>query len=529
MKKTGVMLDCSRNAVMSVSGLKRFIDALAIMGYNTFMLYTEDTYEVDDEPLFGYLRGRYTKAEVREIDEYCTGKGIELIPCIQTLAHLNQIFQWIPYQDIHDADDILLVGVDRTYTLIENMFKTLRSCVKTNCIHVGMDEAYLLGLGKYKDKYGVRSRGEILLEHLKKVCALAQKYNFTPMMWSDMFFSNAKEGEYGKDLLAQLPENLTLVDWNYGVEPIEQHEARFEKHLALGRELWFASGAVKWFGFSAAIPDVEQALTNCLTACKNKGVENTLLTLWGDDGNETPAYAVLANIFFQAEFLHGNTDAKLIAEKFEKTFGESWEDFHLFHLVFKDESLKKSSSSQGAKSMLYNDVFLGKFDSSVVGNGRESHEWAEMAKKFRAATNRSKNYGYIFESYACLCDVLEYKHELGVNTRQAYQFDRSKLPKIIADYDETILRLEKFIATFRKMWYTDNKPHGFDVQELRLGGLLMRLKSCRERLQMLNDGKIDKIEELEETIVNYFDGSKKLDKGVFGYNSYKSNVTVNRI
>ena len=529
MKKTGVMLDCSRNAVMSISGLKRFIDTLKIMGYNYVMLYTEDTYEVDGEPLFGYLRGRYTKAELREIDAYCAQREIELIPCIQTLAHLNQIFQWGPYQSIRDVDDILLVGEDRTYILIENMFRTLRSCVKTDLIHVGMDEAYLLGFGKYKDKNGIKPRAEILIEHLKKVCVLAQKYDFKPMMWSDMFFSNAKEGEYGKELIAQLPENLILVDWNYEIQPIQKHEERLKKHLEMNHPVWFASGALKWVGFSAAVPDAEQALTNCLSACKNTGIENTLLTLWGDDGNETPVYAVLANIFFQSEFLRGNTDKKLIAEKFENTFGESWEDFYLFHLVFKDESLKRSPSSQGAKSMLYNDVFLGKFDSSVIGGGKEALEWATMAKKFHDAASRSKNYGYIFECYACLCEVLELKHELGVNTRNAYQFDRTKLPKIIEDYNETMLRLERFIVAFRRMWYTDNKPHGFDVQEARLGGLLLRLKSCRDRLQLLVNGKIEKIEELEERILNYFDGTENLEKGVFGYNNYKVNVTVNRI
>ena len=59
----GVMIDMSRNAVMSMDGLKRFLPLLAKMGYNTVFLYTEDTYEVDGEPYFGYMRGRYTKED----------------------------------------------------------------------------------------------------------------------------------------------------------------------------------------------------------------------------------------------------------------------------------------------------------------------------------------------------------------------------------------------------------------------------------------------------------------------------------
>ena len=97
----GVMIDCSRNAVPSVAGLKRFFDVISKMGYNCAMLYTEDTYEVKGEPRFGYKRGRYSVEELKEIDRYAASVGIELIPCIQTLAHLNAIFRWGEYKKVH--------------------------------------------------------------------------------------------------------------------------------------------------------------------------------------------------------------------------------------------------------------------------------------------------------------------------------------------------------------------------------------------------------------------------------------------
>lgn len=54
----GVMIDCSRNAVMKASEVKKFALNLSKMGYNALLLYTEDTYEIKDEPFFGHLRGR---------------------------------------------------------------------------------------------------------------------------------------------------------------------------------------------------------------------------------------------------------------------------------------------------------------------------------------------------------------------------------------------------------------------------------------------------------------------------------------
>ena len=80
-KKTlGVMLDVSRNAVMNMDNLKEFLKVLKKMGYNCMFLYAEDTYEVDGEPYFGYMRGKYSKAELKEMDEYASSLGIEIIP-----------------------------------------------------------------------------------------------------------------------------------------------------------------------------------------------------------------------------------------------------------------------------------------------------------------------------------------------------------------------------------------------------------------------------------------------------------------
>ena len=57
-KSLGVMLDFSRNGVMTLESLKRFLTIIKKMGYNTLFLYMEDTYEVEGEPHFGYMRSR---------------------------------------------------------------------------------------------------------------------------------------------------------------------------------------------------------------------------------------------------------------------------------------------------------------------------------------------------------------------------------------------------------------------------------------------------------------------------------------
>ena len=69
------MADESRNAVMNPSGIRRMIRTLAAMGYDSLMLYTEDTYEVPGYPYFGHMRGRFSEKELKEIDDYAFSFG----------------------------------------------------------------------------------------------------------------------------------------------------------------------------------------------------------------------------------------------------------------------------------------------------------------------------------------------------------------------------------------------------------------------------------------------------------------------
>ena len=115
-KTLGIMLDCSRNAVMKVSYLKKWLRRLTLLGYNMVMLYTEDTYQLPEEPYFGYLRGGYSLEEMREIDAYASGLGIEMIGCIQTLGHLEHIIRWHAFPN--DSERVLLVDDDASMRLL---------------------------------------------------------------------------------------------------------------------------------------------------------------------------------------------------------------------------------------------------------------------------------------------------------------------------------------------------------------------------------------------------------------------------
>ena len=83
-----------------------------------------------------------------------------------------------------------------TYKLIDDMMSSISKNFLTNKVHIGMDEAFLVGAGSYFYKNGYKDKKEILLNHLNKVLEISRKYNLKPMMWADMFFRFYFNSEY---------------------------------------------------------------------------------------------------------------------------------------------------------------------------------------------------------------------------------------------------------------------------------------------------------------------------------------------
>lgn len=508
----GVMIDCSRNAVMTVGAVKKFAKILAQMGYDTLMLYTEDTYEVDGEPYFGYLRGRYSKEELKDLDRYCNSIGIELVPCIQMLAHLNCMFKWSAYQDVKDCDDILLIGEEKTYQLLDRMFSTLSQCFSTKKIHIGMDEAYKVGLGTYLERNGYEKRFDIINRHLHKVCEMAKEYDYEPMIWSDMFCKLALQTEdyYAgglKDLekikeQAALPENISLVYWDYYSKDYDRYVNMIKLNQAFGKKVYFAGGAWTWKGFAPDNVFSMEATAPAMKACKDYGVDGWFITMWGDDGHECSNFAILPALMYSIEVAKGNEDMEDIKAKFTSIVGA---DFDSFLLLDKLDEIGGMYSGNTSKYLFYNDPFMGINDFRV---GEKNNDYyAKLADELAQAAGKGE-YQVIFDMYEALCRVLSVKAELGIRTRNAYQAGDKEALKVLADdYEKASLLVKAFHKKFRSSWMWEKKPHGFDVQDIRIGGVIQRLDSCKDRLLEYIEGEIDHIPELEEELLSSHSGN----------------------
>ena len=138
-----------------------------------------------------------------------------------------------------------------------------------------------------------------------------------------------------------------------------------------------------------------------------------------------------------------------IKAEFEQITGEKWDAFM---------ALDKPNTVGGccgipqkgpAKSMLYTDLFMGLYDSTVKEGVKQ--EYANLALELKGYAKDSK-YAYLFEAFAALCDALAVKYDLGVRSRKAYQAkDKAQLKLILKEHILSIaLKVLKFFFYLRK-------------------------------------------------------------------------------
>ena len=501
-KDLSIMVDVARNYPLKVETFKKLIRYMALLGYSTLKIYFEDLLEVNNEPYFGYLRGRYSKEEIKEIVNYADLFKIEVMPYIQTLAHLNQIKRWCVYRDHFDIDDILLVDDERTYTLIDNMLETISESFTSKRINVGMDEAYLLGRGKYLDKNGYEKRVNIFKKHLSKVLTLTSKYNLDVEMWGDMFFNNSS---YAYDNLSvedlNKVNNLKLVYWDYEYKDVKEFQTLIKLHKKVSDKVSTAGGSWKWLGLAPNNKYAIAANINFMKASLKENIEEYTLTCWGDNGSSASIFSILPTLFAVANFSFHQGNKK-IDYLFKDILKISFNDFlyvdKVNNVTINDPLNAKNNIS---RIYLYNDLLLGTYNSLI---DKDQISTYKAIKKKLNKLSKNNSFNYIFKTLFEFCRVLILKVDIMDELRIAYQDNnKEKLNEILIKLNKLKTTFDKFYFALYEQYHLEAKGNGFDVIDIRLGGVLQRIKTTIRKLNdYLKYGT--KIDELEEIMLDFY-------------------------
>ena len=496
----GPMLDMSRGKVMTVAAVKEYIDYIAALGMNMLMLYTEDVYEVEGYPKFGYLRGRYSLDELREIDDYGFEMGVELIPCIQTFGHFEQYIKLKDKNVPNENANVLLPGNPDTYAFIEAELVAIRKAFRTDRIHLGMDETHGLGLGKYLKEHGLRNPGEIFREHLKKVLEISGKYFQKPIIWSDMFFEGPDGRQYTLETVDQAvidstPKGVNLCFWNYYRDNFEWYDDRLTQHDRFPNEISFGGGIWTWDGLAPNLTYTLNTMEPAMRACLKHNVKTVIATLWVSGTNGADYHQALPGltVFSEMCYLGESCTREDIYRASETLCGV---DEALFHGI-SDIYLGYKGATSLAKGFVYCDPLIDLMCFDV-----DYPSAIKTLKKAYDIIDSHKNYVHR-EFFLGLYRIAILKAELLGGLRAAYKAnDRAflekardaLLPAVIAEFDG-------FYPLFVKLWRKSYKGFGLEMYTHDFGGAMLRLRDAKVVLEDYLSGQTSCIEELEtETI-----------------------------
>ena len=555
LDRNGVMLDCSRNSVLTVDMIKWYIRFEASLGMNTMMLYTEDTYKVEEYPYFGAYRGRYSSGELRELAEYADLFGIEMIPCIQALAHLKNTLRWGAMAGMQDTDDILMVGDEEVYRFVEACIRRATEPFLTKRVHLGMDEAWSLGLGKYLHKNGYHPKSEIMAAHLERVAQICRKLGLKPMIWSDMYLRmSSKNNDYydlplDMDLSGAVkpPADVALVYWDYYHTDENFYRQYLRMHSQLSDQVIFAGGGWVWNGVSPNLKGAKATTEPAMRAVKEAGIREAVCTMWQDDGAETPMGAGLSSIVRFAE--HGfakEVTEEALKEQFEFLTRTSWEASELLGEF--DRPQGSEFYDNPSKYLLYQDALIGLFDEQIRDWDVKSYYEGLRDRLLKALEEggqrnctqkdcmQTLQYGSgyaeeVLSLYVRLADALSVKAPLGRKLYEAYgKKDRQALAALAEK--EIPLAMEKIRAyrdSREALWNRESRIFGFEVLDIRIGGLLARLESAKKRVEAWVSGEVDSLQELEEPRLPFRPVKEGEEHTLCACNSWKTIISASPI
>lgn len=498
----GPMIDMSRGGVMKVESVKTYLRYAAAFGMNMIMLYTEDTYEVESYPYMGYQRGRYTLEELREVDDYAASLGIEVIPCIQTLGHMEQFLRHAG--NLMDNKNVLLAGVERTYEFIEACILTMRKAFRSNRIHIGCDETKGLGTGNYLKLNGYRDPFDVFSRHVARIVEICRKYDFHPMMWSDMYFTLTMAGESDFDPNVEIPQRVVdgmpdadMVFWDYYHTNNDFYRGNIEKHNAFHRKMLFAGGIWTWDGFVPNYSYTYDTMKPAMEECLKGGVREVIATLWSNDGCECSHMLGIPMLSLFSEYCWRGLACTEddIWQMSEFVTGLAKE---LAYAV-SDFFFRYEGSVRAGKLILWSDPLINllcydfDFEAGIecLTGGLKIFEKYSGTEYFKA----------VFRAALDKCRLhKDFRNKYKAGDREwLAKFAEHDIPEMIKDF-------ENLYQAHYDSWYRDYKTQGFERIMHDYAGAIERLRYTKKVVEQYLAGDRETIEELEPELIQ---GSRK--------------------
>jgi len=289
-KNRGFYHDVARGKIPTLSTLKEIIDKAAHYKLNQIQLYIEHTFLFEGLSEVWTGADPLTAEDIIELDQYSKKRGVELVPSLSSFGHLYTALSTNSFKDLAELEvdpeaqfswikrmrhHTLNVSNPESIEFVKKMLQQFIPLFSSDKFNICGDETFDLGQGKNKALAAEIGQGQMYLNFLLKLINEVKKYDKKVMMWGDIIVKYP-------DLIDQVPEDVIILNWDYGYQPPESKAELIAKN---GYQQYLCPGVASW---NRLVNNFDMSFTNIRKMAdyaEKYDASGILNTNWGDFGN----------------------------------------------------------------------------------------------------------------------------------------------------------------------------------------------------------------------------------------------------
>ncbi len=273
----GLMLDVSRGKVPTARTLEELVELCARLRLNVLMLYVEHTFDFQRHPEIGAGSSPLDAQTILALDAFAADRGVELVPCLQSLGHMERVLSLDRYAGLAESDRRWSLSPARpgTYALLGDLYDEFLPLFRSTRFNANCDEPFDLGQGRSRSLARRIGPGGVFAGHVRKLRRLAADRGKRLMIWADFALQHPEH-------LAKLDRDVVLLDWWYEAEFDADRIRRLRRK---GFEVWGCPGTSSWNCLFPRVGNAERNVARWAAAGRAHGAKGLLDTDWGDFGH----------------------------------------------------------------------------------------------------------------------------------------------------------------------------------------------------------------------------------------------------
>ena len=234
------MLACRFAPLFRMSALDALTDRLVEWGYNAVIIEFEDRFRYSRHPAIAHPEA-YAPEEWASFADRCRGKGLKVIPLVQSLGHAEFVLRKPPYRHLRqnpEIDTLYDPLSEEARALVRDLFDEVIDAVRPDgFFHLGGDETFGLGDSPAcREAMAGRGAGWLYLQHMAPLLEHVRHRGLRPILWHDILVKHPER-------LCEVPRDVVMMEWNYNA--IAERADRIRVRGA-GEKLRENSATVNW-------------------------------------------------------------------------------------------------------------------------------------------------------------------------------------------------------------------------------------------------------------------------------------------